>query len=287
MYRLIINDFLKGISDSIKLNYLTRAVKKDQNIRNIIKSIIRFNAAVYFLPHIILGSIGFLINVNLTFTLCYLMYPLGLVSMLVHTNLYTKLLHGLTVVAKIENKSFLDLVSFTLTMMIYHLAIYLTTFFAYIIFNPKLHFIIDLLVVFVLVIYHSYDCFNILWYCKKINLGEMVNLCEQSWPYYMGYGMIATMLYLFKFHPVINGLYNLYMALILSIPFLCKDTYPKKKPSYPKINLSIFSKVTGYLTNMAKITATNIYNSTTNIDNSTTNPNNDLSSKKFNESDNH
>lgn len=255
MYKQIISDFLKGLFDSLRLDYFFNAIKKNDKIDNTARSIFRFNSAIYFLPHIILGLLGYIFGVNLTFILYYFIYPLNLMSVFAHIYFYSNLIGSLTVFAKIESKTFLDLVSFTITMAIYRLVINLTTRLAYIIFNPKLHFIINLMGIFMLTIYHSYNCFNNLWHHKKINLGEMINLCEQSWPYYIGYGIIATLLYLFKYHPVIAGLYNLHIALILSIPFLNKNTYPRKKPVYPKINLSLYSHIMGHLMNFAKMIA--------------------------------
>lgn len=255
MYRQIINDFLRGLCDSLRLDYFTNAIKLDNKIRSIVESIIRFNTALYFLPHIILGFIGYLFRINLTFILYYIMYPFNLISVTMHIYFYANLISNLSVFTKLESKTFLDIISFTITMTIYRMGIYLTTKLAYVIFNPILHFFINVIMIFILSIYHSYNCFNNLWHYKKINLGEMVNLCEQSWPYYIGYGSIATVLYIFKYHPVITGLYNIQIALIISIPFLNKNTYPKKKPIYPKINLSLFSYITGYMMKIAKFIA--------------------------------
>jgi hypothetical protein len=102
---------------------------------------------------------------------------------------------------------------------------------------------IAILVNFVILsIYHSFYSFNNKWHHKKINVVHRINMCEKLWPYYIGFGIVPTILYLNSRNLIMMSLYNFYIILSIAIPFLVKE---KKAAcgNYPKINLVIFSYV--------------------------------------------
>ena len=144
------------------------------------------------------------------------------------------------------------MVSMALTMIIYKTVIYSTTKFTYAVFNHKIHSLVFVLNLFILTFYHSFNCFNNLWQYKKLNLTSMISMCEHSWPYYVGYGMFASILYIYSQYIFVRGLYNLYSIIISLIPFLIKNVNPEKKPLYPKINLLFFSVISSLIVDLTK-----------------------------------
>ena len=96
------------------------------------------------------------------------------------------------------------------------------------------------------------SCFNNLWQHKKLSINCRIDMHEKLWPYYIGYGTIATIIYQYAETQYIYGLYNIYMAILISIPFLIEPIYPKKQIQYPSINLKFFSYIMKFVFNITK-----------------------------------
>ena len=78
---------------------------------------------------------------------------------------------------------------------------------------------------------------------------QRIDKLEQRWAYYLGYGVTVTLLYLSISNLVIVACYNLYLIVLLSVPFVVKPS----NVTYQPINLSIFSSIIGWLYVVARL----------------------------------
>lgn len=136
-------------------------------------------------------------------------------------------------------------ISVTLTLMFYQSVIYSTTGLIKYFLYHKLRVLASVLNLFILMFYHSFYCFNNLWQHKKILMSHRLDIHEKLWPYYLGYGFIASVLYSLSEDPYIITIYNMYMILTISIPFLTQTIYPSETIRYFTLDLSIFADILG------------------------------------------
>lgn len=262
MYKYIAQDFLNGILCSLKINLYITALINDNRLCKLTRKILKYNFLMHFLPYILFYVIKWQFNLNIMPVLDVLFCPINIFSFLFHLLHYIDLVNIVCVYSLKTSRtgSAIDALSLTITMSIYQLVIYLTTSIINIIFNGRLHLLAVLINFIILTIYHSFYCFNNLWQYKKINMFYRIDMHEKLWPFYVGYGIISTIIYLHLKNPIMLGIYNLYMVLIISIPFMIKVKYPKKENNalYPKINLKIFSHMTGLIFEITKIIIENI-----------------------------
>jgi hypothetical protein len=131
----------------------------------------------------------------------------------------------------------IDIVSTIMTMSIYQLSMMLlVNFINYVLFSTA-SIVINF---FILTIYHSFYAYNNLWQKKGIKISARVNIYECRWAYYAGLGILPTIIYLNSYNIYIASLYNLYLFLLIMVPFYVKE------PAiliYPKINLKVFTYV--------------------------------------------
>ena len=64
---------------------------------------------------------------------------------------------------------------------------------------------------------------------------------------YVGYGIISVIIYTFTDIPIILGLYNIYLIITISIPFMIPPIYPKQIKTYPQLNLNIYAYITNFV----------------------------------------
>ncbi|MEM0354225.1 MAG: hypothetical protein QXW79_01450 [Thermoplasmata archaeon] len=147
------------------------------------------------------------------------------------------------------------MVGAVITMTLYKFTIYLTTHLINLILHERFFFVAICLNFVILEFYHSFYCYNNWWQHKRIGILQRINICEKMWPFYLGYGTFATIIYFYTSIPEIAGLYNLYIMFLISNPFLAETKHWNILSSYPSINLSLFSYLTKYLFFLAKTIA--------------------------------
>jgi hypothetical protein len=257
MHKDIAKDFLSGIITSVRFDLFIKPFYVNTKFRYLLLKIIAYNILLHFLPCMMLNLVNWLFNISMMISNVFL-FPINLFSILFHLLHYMDLINMVSIYSTKTSNSgeTLDLLSLTITMSIYQFVIFITTavinIFFHIFFNTEFFFIAFFINLFILMVYHSFYCFNNLWQYKKIKMSHRIDMHEKLWPYYTGYGIISSILYLYSTNPIILGIYNLYMAIIISIPFMLEPKYPIKNMMYPYINLTIFSYMTGFIFTLSK-----------------------------------
>lgn len=131
----------------------------------------------------------------------------------------------------------IDIISTIITMSIYQLSMMLVISFVNYILFSNVSIIINF---FILTIYHSFYAFNNLWQKKGIKINVRVDIYESRWAYYGGFGIIPTIIYLYSYNIYVASLYNLYLFMLIMIPFYVVEPVIE---NYPKINLKVFTYV--------------------------------------------
>ena len=255
MYYNIISDFFLGLCNSARIDLLAFMFFDNAKIRNLFLKMCKYNFVMHFLPLILIKICFWLFNVSFHSVLYMIIYPINIFSILFHLLHYLDLVNIACVHAPKTSKSgnAFDSASLAITMGIYNLVIYFTTVLIDLIFFDSFYLLAFLIKFLILTIYHSFYCFNNLWQYKKIKMFYRIDMHEKLWPYYIGYGSLATIIYLYTEHPFMLGMYNLYMALALTLPFLVEEKYPRVKDiPYPSINLTIFSYLVGCVFKLSK-----------------------------------
>ena len=178
-----------------------------------------------------------------------------LFSIFIHTITYIELASALSSVTKNKkiksNGTFVDSITIIIMMTIYQLVVYLSTKIISMILADNLY-IFGLIINFViLIIYHSLYTYNNLWQAIGLNITRRISIHETQWAYFLGYGLIATSMYVYTVNAYMLAIYNIYMAMLLSIPLL-RDFDFKVTPKYFKINLSFFSFIIKQIFNLSK-----------------------------------
>ena len=250
----IVTDFLQGLLNSCRIDLIIKTAFVEPKLYRLLTKIIKYNFFLHWFPLILVQLIDYFFKIALFGFLYYANYPINIFSALFHLLHYMDLVNMIcTKTSKTTNSmAALDTISLALTMTIYQLVMYLTTELIKFIFHDRLYIIALCLNFFILTMYHAFYCYNNLWQYKKIDMFYRIDMHEKLWPYYLGYSTIATFIYLCMRRSYVLGFYNLYMAVLISLPFLTTIKYPPKQNSYPAINLSIFSYITGCILAISK-----------------------------------
>lgn len=254
IFQEILEDFGVGIFNSVKINSLFKITMENIKIQRLIYKICMYNFLLHFLPTIIFNALEIITGISFVTFLNIINYPIGVFSALFHLFHYIELIDNVSnYMPKTSNTiNAIDSITLAITMSIYQIIIYLTTTFINFIMHDRLYFLAIFLNFFILTIYHSFYCFNNLWQYRKIDMIYRIDMYEKLWPYYTGYGFFSTILYLYSNNMFVLGTYNIYIAILISLPFLLDRKYPTEKMPYPKINLIIFSNIIGYLFKIIK-----------------------------------
>lgn len=253
MYRYIISDFCLGLADSIRIPTFV-PILYHKEFQGITLKICKHNFIMYILPLLTCHFIWWMFGISLHEIFKLANYAVNTFSILFHSVHYFQLTKVLCSLKKSSNQSYiLDKTSLTVTMAIYTVAIYATSVFIDIIINEKYWLLGFFIKFFILTIYHSFYCFNNLWEYNNIAMGYRIDMQERLWPYYIGYGTFSTIIYFFTDNPMILFFYNIYMILVISLPFMIKKKYPNlNNPSYPSISLTVFSSLIGVVFRISK-----------------------------------
>lgn len=233
----IISDIIIGIRDSCNILYLLTYLYDKHQFRTIILKIIKYNFYFHILPFVFLKLIPETKVIMLTF-LTYLIYFLNLFSVLFHLICHIDLVDTLSSFKPktTSNMSFLDLLSTTIIFTIYQSIIYLFFMIIDILLNDRLYVIIIFFKIIILSMYHSLYCYNNLWQFHRVDLFQRINIFECNWPYFLGFGLFCSIIYYNIADTYWLFIYNLYLNIIICLPFLLDRRWPQKE-TYSKINL--------------------------------------------------
>lgn len=253
MYREIVRDYFSGLLFSCRFDLLLRKAYYNKKILCLIFKIVAYNFLLHIIPTILVEPFRHLFYISLFFNI--INFQINLVSVLFHLIHYLDLLNIIsTYSGRTDNVSPpLETMSTVITMSLYKFTIYLTTLLVNLILHERFFFVATCLNFVILEFYHSFYCYNNWWQHRRIRMRRRVDICEKMWPFYLGYGTFASIIYFYTSTPQFTGLYNLYITFLISNPFLMETKHWDISPSYPSINLSFFSYLTKFLFFLAKI----------------------------------
>ena len=260
MVYFICRDYFKGLLTSLRLDLIISTLMSNIKIRNTLFNIFKFNFIIYILPELFMSLTTYfgmyhfnfgMYGISIRFVIDLLYYPINLFSNLFH------LFHGMYLInlvcqyaTKSNHQNYqnyqigsFDIVSLIITTSIYNSVMYLTNMIINYILLSKFYWLSTILNFALTSIYHSFYCFNNLWQYKKLNMKYRIDIHEKIWPYYLGYGTVATFLLYWSNIYWVLMIYNIYLSIIMILPFLTKPVYPNRTMNYFSINLSIFSYV--------------------------------------------
>jgi hypothetical protein len=254
MYKEIIIDIFKGLFNSLRFDLFIKPITNNIKLQKLFMRVLKYNFITRIVPQMITFLIYYIFGLSLYSLLNIINYPISLLTLIFHLVHYLEIINIVSPYASKTGQEmpFIDGITIGITMSIYGTVIYLATELIRFVFHDRLYFIAIILNFFILTIYHSFYCYNNLWQFHKINMNKRIDIHEKLWPYYFGYGIISTIIYLYSANHYMMLLYNLYLFLIISVPFLTELRFPTKVSPYPKINLTIFSYMTGYVFNMSR-----------------------------------
>lgn len=248
MYKNIFYDFSLGLFNSLRLDIIITNANKNEKLKRLVLKICKYNFIMHILPFIITNIFRLFFGINHNILFDIIVYPINFFSICFHLLHYLDLVNAsVQYTSKVSGEtSALDTVSLAITMSIYNLMIYYTTTIIDFIIYDKFYLLAFFIKLLILTIYHSFYCFNNLWQYKKIKMRYRIDMHEKLWAYYVGFGTLSTIIYLFIDYPFIFALYNVYMAFAIILPFMILEKYPSvSQISYPSINLTIFSYMVG------------------------------------------
>ncbi|AGC01781.1 hypothetical protein H012_gp684 [Acanthamoeba polyphaga moumouvirus] len=253
MYNYIFKDYLLGLADSVRFDKLINILLNDTKICKSFKKIIKLNFLMYLFPQIIIFMTYYLLNWDLSILLYYLSFPMGIVSCFFHILQYIDILSSIRkyssrISSPINNMNYLTL---SITMVIYQFVI-LSTLILIDFVGKNIIFLTIILKILVLSTYHSFYYFNNLWQYKRVTLYHRIDIHEKLWPYYLGFGTISSIIYIFTDIYWMIFFYNLYTSILICLPFIIKTKYPPFPIKYPSCNLKIFFCIIKYLINFIK-----------------------------------
>lgn len=254
IYQYILQDFNLGLCDSIRIDKLCKIISHDTKIYNCLYKIIKYNMVLYLIPYLFVSLINLSIGLNLFMLFDWLIYPIDILSCFFHILQYIDLVSCINkyTTRSMTNRNNMNYLSLSITMTIYQLVIFITTIVLDLFFRNNLIYLSVILKILILSIYHSFYCFNNLWQYKQITLYHRIDIHEKLWPYHLGFGFIATIIYIFNNYYWISGIYNIYISILVCMPFINKTIYPDKYIKYNSINLKPFLLIIKYIIDIVK-----------------------------------
>lgn len=206
--------------------------------------IIKYNTIFYVCPYVAISIVSWLLGINLT----VLSMPLYLIINIVNFTRQSFFCVEMTSlvankVAKQPAKSAtIDMISTVATVSFFQVAIYGLEWLINVIL-PSTLYLSSICSFPMLVIYHSFYCHNALWQTHGFEVSRRIDIHEKVWPYYMGYGFTGSILFLGSGNHLTMAIYNVYMIILVIIPFYNAPRFPRKNIIYPEIKLSIVSYI--------------------------------------------
>lgn len=253
MIRDIIRDFIFGVYDSFQIVEFFLLLITNIKILKILSKIFLFNIIVYIIPGIIFY------NVYLYFVIYVILKILSVFSSIIHTLYHIDIANIINQLVIIKKKiSGIEIISLSITMFIYQFVMYISLHIVNFLFYEKMYYLSIFMNIGILMIYHSFYCFNNLWQCQRKLIKDRIAQYEKLWPYYIGFGLIGTLIYCGTHKMVWFGVYNIYMSYLIIVPFLVSE-YQPQEINYPSINMNILIYLTDNLFSVLKCIFLNIY----------------------------
>ena len=258
MLLCILTDFLTGLVNSVRIDLFLMAFKNNK-FKKLIFKLFFYNFIMYFLPFLIFKLIYYFYDIFYYSNL--IMYPITIFSQIFHLFHFIELINILCAQNFTNSRiiSKIDLITFIIIVSLYQFTIYILTLFVYLMIYDKSYFLYLIINFVILSIYHSFYCFNNLWQFKKKKIASRINIIENIWPYFIGYGTIASIIHINNNNSLMSGLYNMYLTTLLTFPFLKKSTFSLRK-KYPAISLNFISHMTNIIFVLSKKILNFIYN---------------------------
>lgn len=259
----ILFDFMFGIFESCRIDYVLREMYYNRAIMWDIIHIFGFNLTINLLCRVVLYYMLYISDAWYMILIYILLYAVHkLVDIVYHTVHYIDLLGKITSRrTKKCNRSIIDVVINIILMNLYQLSLCI---FIYVIHSiPQYNSITDalgfIIINFMFCLYHALYAFNNWWQFYGVNPSSRIKVLETRWPFFVGFGLISTILC-----SVTNvfslSIYNLYLSYLIMIPFISDNTkHIKKQDKYPPIKLKFITyislsvtKLTLYLLKFSK-----------------------------------
>lgn len=242
MLKEIVKDFGQGFFDSLKIWRLYQFLNITK-YRRTMKRLLLTN---------MIFSLQYMLPV---FPMSYLiMFFLNQFIILLHSLHYMDIVNSLST-KKTPNKiNIMDIVTGNITLTLFLTMIYLSTEFIRYSITSKLYPLVYLMNLSIISIYHAFYCFNNHWHSLRISFSNRLQIHELKWPYFMGYGLLLSLIY----HHLATPVYNIALACMISLPYRINFKYPTDQMSYPRINLSIFSNILVFIVKIIKSIPVNI-----------------------------
>ncbi|QGR53782.1 putative membrane protein [Moumouvirus maliensis] len=253
MYKHITKDYLSGLFDSIRFDKFIKILSNDTKIFKSFKKITKLNFAMYLFPQIIISLIYYIFDLDFSILLYWLSFPLGIISCFFHILQYIDIISSIKKYSSKFSSSTnnMNYLTLSITMIIYQFFILSTLILINFVGIDILFFKICLKII-ILSTYHSFYFFNNLWQYKCVTLYHRIDIHEKLWPYYLGFGTISSILYIFTDTYWFIFLYNLYTSILICLPFIIKTKYPPFPVNYPSGNLKFIFYVIKYFVNFIK-----------------------------------
>ena len=242
----ILTDITIGLLDSARIDYFLTFVHANDKSKRIVWNIIKTNLLLHIFPAILFSLIGLP-------DYWVLSVPINLISAFVHIIFYIELsgVYKNSPRSSIKSnrsprsKSPINDIVMTIIMAVYQATISLFTYLLNFIF--PLAYVTPYVIFCIWTIYYSMYTYNTLWQAIGIDIPTRIKLHEKKWAYFLGHGLIVSLLHTYADSVLILVSYNIYVGHLLLIPFAMRRRLKKLTPelSYPPINLSIFSYVLG------------------------------------------
>ena len=249
MYKAILKDYFIGLLFSIRFDIMFKPLMNNIKLRKLIFKIIKYNILFHFVPFVLINIIERFIEIDLMFLTVIVAIITYFISSIFHVLHFIDLINAVNVYARstANSASISELISLAIMMAMYQTMITLTVVILDYVTSDLIWIPMFIIKVIILSVYHSFYCYNNLWQYKKIGMILRVDMHEKLWPYYVGYGTFATLIYIFTNHPITFCFYNIYNIVIISIPFMIEPKYPPSEPKYPSINLKIFARAVTFI----------------------------------------
>jgi hypothetical protein len=245
----ILTDFVFGLYHSLRIDSFLFLLFTNKNIRKHTFKIFKYHC-------LLLIFIQIIIDLYISQYVCYwILHLVKIINLIFYflncTEFQLCIINDMKLSENShKSKSILELSSMIITMVIYQLSILITNIIINYLFFESMYLVYFISNYLALTIYHSFYCHNNVWQKNNVDLSKRINMFEIKWPYYFGFGTISAILYTYSnTNMYILGIYNMYMLLIICIPFLgfSMNYVNNLQTTYPKIDLSIFAYISEWI----------------------------------------
>ena len=207
----VIKDFLDGMKTSFSIRSVVVLYYNDEKFKKIVNNIIWWNIVLHVFPILFFNIFTYLVNIDLNIMRIFIKYILGTTSFFIHLLKYIDLMNCISSKKnKINTRMTLfSTISTSITMTFYISILTIISELVKYLTQENFYYIGIIFNFVFLNVYHSFYCYNNLWQTYGIILENRIVIHELFWPYYLGYGLIITILYMFISIDFILPIYNI------------------------------------------------------------------------------